>query len=228
MNMNEVTKDGIFRIPMQFFAEGGESNADSGNGAENTDNQADNNADNGTENKADNNNVDIEKLVQKRADKLNAESGKKIAALQKELDKLKKEKMTAEELKQLEMSEKEQALAEREKQILDKENRLLAVKAIEEAGLNKNNKTFDVVDLILTPANNEEDILKKVKTIRSLLDDLSKAEIDERFKKSGRNPNSGERGDNDTHDVFIAEKLGKARAERNQKSNDILKYYTGR
>jgi hypothetical protein len=226
--MNETTKDGIFRIPMQFFAENGESNADSGNGAENTDNQADNKADNGTENKVDNNNVDIEKLVQKRADKLNAESGKKIAALQKELDKLKKEKMTAEELKQLEMSEKEQALAEREKQILDKENRLLAVKAIEEAGLNKNNKTFDVVDLILTPANSEEDILNKVKTIRSLLDDLSKAEIDERFKKSGRNPNNGERGGNDSHDTSIAEKLGKARAERNQKSNDILKYYTGR
>ena len=91
----------IFKIPMQFFAEGGESGADSGTANGNINGNQDNN---GSDNNADsqsNNTPDLDKLAQSRADKLTAEISKKNAALQKELDNLKKEKMTAEELKQL-------------------------------------------------------------------------------------------------------------------------------
>ena len=152
----------IFKIPMQFFAEGGESGADSGTANGNINGNQDNN---GSDNNADsqsNNTPDLDKLVQARADKLTAEISKKNAALQKELDNLKKEKMTAEELKQLEMSEKEKTLAEREKALKDKENRLLAIKSIKAAGLDDgSDKALELVDFII--ADDEESINNRVK-----------------------------------------------------------------
>lgn len=227
MNNNELlTRNGLFRIPMQFFAEGGEAGTDNADNA--ADNQTDNNADNNADNKA-NDTADLDKLVQARADKITAEMGKKNAALQKELDKLKKANKTAEEIKQLEMSEKEKELAEREKMLLDKENRLFALKAIKEAGLDDGSSlSLELVDFVI--ADNEEAITNKVKAFGELVKKFVKSEVDETFKKNGRNPNGGNsnNGADDKGDNSVAEKLGKARAERNQKSNDILKYYTGR
>lgn len=227
-----MKRNKLLRINMQFFADGGDSGTgDAGNGSDNSnnaDNQNNNNsgsADNGSNNS---NTADLDKLVQARADKLTAELGKKNATLQKELDKLKKEKMTADELKQLEISEKEKELAEREKMLLDKENRLLAIKAIKEAGLDDgSDKSLELVDFVI--ADNEEAIKNKVKAFGDLVKKFVAAEVDKTFKKNGRNPNNGGSGDeNDKNGNSIAEKLGKARAEKQKQSNDILKLYSGR
>lgn len=174
------------------------------------------------------NTADLDKLVQARADKLTAEMGKKNAALQKELDKLKKEKMTADELKQLEMEEKEKAIAEREKMLLDKENRLIAIKAIKEAGLDDGSDiALQLVDFVI--GNNEEEISNKVKTFSELVTKLVSSKVDKTFKKNGRTPNNSGATNNDRqNDNTVAEKLGKARADKQKKSNDILKFYTGR
>ncbi len=227
------TKDGLFRISMQYFAESADSgtgdtgnnsgsgnNADNQNGATDTDN--DNNNDNNNSNT-----VDIEKLVQARADKLTAESGKKIAALQKELENLKKANMTAEEVKKLEMSQKEEELAEREKMILDKENRLTAIKAIKAAGLDDgSDMSLELVDFVI--ADTEDAINNKVKAFGNLVKKFVKSEVDKTFKQNGRSPNAGATGTDDGKgNNSLADRLGKERAERQKKSNDVLNFYTG-
>lgn len=232
-NSKYFTKDGLLRISMQYFADGGDSGAgsDGGAGAAGAGSDGgDNNAQNGNDGASNisNNTVDIDKLVQARADKLTAESGKKIAALQKELDTLKKEKMSDDEIKKLEMSQKEEELAEREKMILDKENRLTAIKAIKAAGLDDgSNIALELVDFVI--ADNEESINNKVKVFGDLVKKFVAAKVDETFKKNGRNPNSGGSGtaaDNNSKNSF-AERLGKERANKQKQSNDILNFYTG-
>ena len=226
----------LLRLGMQFFAEGGDGTGATGDGngaagdgdsgakntgAANPDSNGSNSSDGG---------LDIEKLVQARADKLNAESGKKIAAMQKELDKLKKEKLTSEELKQLEMSEKEQALAEREKMLLDKENRLIAIKAIKEAGLDDGSENaLELVDFVM--GENEEAIKSKVTAFGALVNKMVAAKVDKTFKQNGRNPNGGSNGgDGDGKDkgISVAEMLGKTRAEQQEHSRKILDKYTKR
>lgn len=226
--------DGLLRISMQFFADGGEgsdggesSGADNGSSNGNADGK--NEGSNGSAGSdGDKSAENIEKLIQARADKLTAEMGKKNAALQKELEKLKKEKMTDDELKQFEISEKETKLAEREKMLLEKENRLLAIKAIKAAGLDDgSDKALELVDFVM--GENEEAISNKVKAFGELVKKFVAAEVDKTFKKNGRNPNSGSSGEGEGEKKSeIAERLGKVRADKQKQSNEVLKYYTGR
>lgn len=220
-----MKKRKFLKLDMQFF--GGSGNSADTNDTGDTNNTNDT-ADKSDGSSANNTTAELDKLVQARADKLTAEMGKKNAALQKELDKLKKEKMTADELKAHEISEKEKALAEREKEILDKENRLFAIKAIKEAGLDDGGKnSLDLVEFVM--GENEEAINNKVKVFNDLVKRFVAAEVDKTFKKNGRNPNGGNNGsgDDEKSKNTVAEQLGKARADKQKKSNDILKLYTG-
>ena len=230
---NYFTENGkkLLRISMQFFAEGGDAGTgDAGSGsdgkADNGTGTQGNGAEGNNSNGSNTNTADLDKLVQARADKQTAELGKKIAALQKELDKERKANMTAEQVQKLEMSEKEKELAEREKMLLDKENRLLAIKAIKAAGLDDgSDKALELVDFVI--ADNEEAINNKVKAFGDLVKKFVKAEVDKTFKKNGRNPNSGSGGGDDSGNKnnSVAEKLGKARAEKQKTTNDVLKHY---
>lgn len=217
------------RIPLQFFAsDGGDAasgNADSTTSTEQIKQDAQGEK---TENK--DNGSDIDRLVQARADKILAESGKKISALQKELEQMKREKMTSEELKELEMTEKEQALAEREKMLAEKENRLIAIKAIKEAGLDDGSENaLELVDFVM--GENEETIKTKVKAFGVLVNKFVAAKVDKTFKQNGRNPNGGSNGnDGDGKDkaTSVAEMLGKNRSEQQKRSREILDKYTNR
>lgn len=183
-------------------------------------------ADNGTENNSKGDISDLDKLVNAKAERLTAEMSKKNSELEKELAKLKKEKMTADELKQFEISEKEKTLAEREKMLLDKENRLIAIKAIKEAGLDDGSDiSLELVDFIM--ADNEDTIKSKTKTFSELVKKFVAIEVDKTFRKNGRNPNISNVGESKKSNG-IAETLGKARAEKQKQSNDILKYYGGK
>lgn len=217
----------MLRLYMQFFAEGASGDAaPAGDGSDSAANKQDTSKSEPDKNKTDSKD-DLEKLVQARADKLTAESGKKIAALQKELDKMKREKMTADELKALEMSEKEQALAEREKALLDKENRLIAIKAIKEAGLDDGSENaLELVDFVM--AGTEDEIKGKVKAFGALVQKFVAAKVDKTFKQNGRNPNSGGNAENKDKETTAAEMLGKTRSEQQQKSRSILDKYTRR
>lgn len=218
------------RLSMQFFAESGAGEAGNTGGDTTSGEPVKQGTQSETSENKDNNTPDIERLVQARADKLTAESGKKIAALQKELDKLKKEKMTSEELKELEMTEKEQALAEREKALADKENRLIAIKAIKEAGLDDGSEnSLELVDFVM--ADNEETVKERVKAFGALVNKFVAAKVDKTFKQNGRNPNGGNNGnDGDGKDsgTSVAKMLGETRAEQQKRSREILDKFTRR
>lgn len=223
---------------IQFFAESGGDGGDGGNanganGAEGAANGGANGAaqqqNNGQQQQNDSDAERIEKLVQSRVDRITAKLGKENAELTKQLDKMKKEKMTDEEIKQLEISEREKSIAEKEKALAEKENRLYAIKAIKTAGLDDGSDiSLELVDFVM--GDNEEAINSKVKSFKSLVDKMVAAQVDKTFKANGRNPNGGnnsDQGDDKNDNDSIAAKLGKMKAERDKKSNDILKFYTG-
>lgn len=169
----------------------------------------------------------IEKLIQSRVDKSNAELGKKIAALQKENEKLKKDSMTAEEVKQFEISEREKTLAAKEKDLLDRENRLFAIKAIKEIGLDDGSeRSLSLVDFVM--ADEQDKITERVKAFNELVQGFVSAKVDEKFKAIGRTPNGAAAQNTETKkETSIAETLGKRRAEQAKKSNDVLNMYLG-
>lgn len=133
----------------------------------------------------------LDKIIQSRVDKQMAAERKKNADLEKKLKNLQQAKLTDEELKNIEIEEKEKAIAEREKAITDKENRLFAVKAIKEAGLDDGSDiSLSLVDFVM--GEDENEIKTKVKAFKELFDKAVSAEVNKRFKESGYTPKKGE------------------------------------
>lgn len=132
----------------------------------------------------------LEKLIQAKVDKITSKLGKEKAGLQKQLEQLKKDKLTDDERKQLEISEKEQEIAERERALLEKENRLYAIKSIKAAGLDDgSDKSLELVEFVL--ADDTDEIDRRVKAFGELVKKFAQSEIDKKFKENGRNPNTG-------------------------------------
>lgn len=132
----------------------------------------------------------LDKIVQSRLDKAMAKERKEKAELKRKLENLQKAKLTDDELKQIEIDEKEKAIAEREKAITDKENRLYAVKAIKEAGLDDGSDTsLSLVDFVM--GEDETEIDTKVKAFKELFDKAVSAEVNKRFKENGYTPKQG-------------------------------------
>lgn len=225
-----ISKGGI-PINIQLFADG--DGGTDGAENENTDTppETDTKPD-GEPEKADdkpNDSEKLDKIIQSRVDREMANERKKNADLQKELNKLKREKMSDDEIKQLEIEEREKAIADKEKALLERENRLFAIKAIKEAGLDDGGDTaLELVDLVVSGKDDTEDTIKdKVKTLSGLVKKMVAAGVEKTFKANGRVPN-GAGNATDTKDTSnIAVKLGKERAEANKKANDVLSYYTG-
>lgn len=169
----------------------------------------------------------LEKLIQSSVDRQTAELGKKIAALQKENDKLKKDGKSAEEVKQLEISEREKTIAAKEKELQDRENRLFALKAIKEIGLDDGSpKSLSLVDFVM--AEDESAITERVKAFNDLVQSFVSAQVDAKFKAIGRTPNgAAAQNSGEEKKPSVAESLGKRRAEQAKKSNDILSMYLG-
>lgn len=133
----------------------------------------------------------LDKIIQARVDKEMAAERKKTAEYKKKLDRLQREKLTDEELKKIELENKENEIAEREKAIADKENRLFAVKAIKEAGLDDGSDTaLSLVDFVM--GTDETEITSKVKAFKELFDKTVTAEVNKRFKEAGYTPKKGE------------------------------------
>lgn len=199
-----------------------------GNGGENN-GAGDNGGSNGADGQDDGKNGELEKIIQSRVDRLMADERKKTANLEKELKKLRKEKMSDDELKKLEMDEKEKALAEKTRLITEKENRIFAIQAIKTAGLDDGGDTSALVDLVIAGSDISEDsITERITAIKGFIDKRVAAEVDKTFKGNGRNPDgSGSGSGDDKSKDSVAERLGKQRAEQNKKANDVLNYYIG-
>lgn len=135
----------------------------------------------------------LEKKIQQAVDRATNKLGNDNKNLRAELEKLRKEKLTAAELKALEDEEKEKDLAAREAAVKAAENKLYAVKAIKKAGLDDGSETaLDI--LALVGGENEETIDSNIKALKALVDKLVKAEVDKTFKKHGGNPDKGGSG----------------------------------
>lgn len=132
----------------------------------------------------------IDKIVQSRLDKAMAQERREKAELKRKLDNLQKAKLTDDELKQIELDEKVKEIAEREKAIADKENRLYAVKAIKEAGLDDGSEvSLSLIDFVM--GEDETEINTKVKSFKELFDKAVTAEVNKRFKENGYTPTKG-------------------------------------
>lgn len=132
----------------------------------------------------------LDKIIQARVDKQMAGERKKNADLKKQLERLQKAKLTDDELQQIEIAEKEKAIAEREKAIADKENRLYAVKALKENGLDDgSDDSFSLVELVVGEDTTAID--EKVKTFKSAFEKAVEKEVAKRFKENGRTPTAG-------------------------------------
>lgn len=169
---------------------------------------------------------EVKKHIQSEIDKGLAEERKKNANLQKENEKLKKEQMTAEELKKYEAEKREKELTERDIALTERENKLFAIEAIKEIGLDDGSKqSLDLVDFVM--AADQSTITERVKAFKALVDRFVEAKVNETFKANGRVPNGGNSNNGETKKDNIALQLGKQAAETAKKSNEILKHYYG-
>lgn len=219
-------------MPM-FSPEGGSTGGGdtSGNDTGSVSNNNGDNSGNGSDNSESGNNNDndnIERLISARVQKAMEKANKDKSELEKQLEKLKREKLTAEEVKKLEDEKKAKDLAEREAALKEKENRYYAVGAIKKAGLDDGSDTaLKIVDLVM--GGNEDEINTKITALNELVNKIVDSKVNEKFKAAGRNPNSGgsadDRGEAENGRNTVAELLGKSRAEQAKRSKEVLDYY---
>lgn len=136
---------------------------------------------------------DIDKLIEKAVDRATNKLGNENKALREKLEKLKKTKLSAEEIAEEERREKETALAEREAAVKAAENRMFALKQIKKIGLDSGDETaIQIVDLIM--GEDEDAISENVSALKKLVDSLVAVEVDKAFKSTGRVPGKGKSG----------------------------------
>ena len=172
--------------------------------------------------------LDIEKLIQKAVDRATNKLGNENKKLRGQLDTLKKEKLTDDEIKKLELADKEADIADREAKLAEKENRLFAIKAIKDAGLDDgSSNALELVDFVMT--DSEESTTARVKAFSELVKKFVTAQVNQTFKSNGRNPEKGgsTSSEENSHAKNIAVNIGKTVADRNATANNVLKHYLG-
>jgi len=174
------------------------------------------------EEKPENDTSRIDKLIEEAVKRQTKKMSDENRRLAKTLEKLQKEKLSEDELKQLKIDNKMAEIAEREKQITKQENGLYAIKAIKAVGLDDGSEnSLELIDFVM--CDTKEEIDNRAKTFSALVNKLVKADVDRKFKESGRVPGrsstSGGGGDN------IAVMLGKMTAQSNEKSRSIIDSY---
>lgn len=136
---------------------------------------------------------EVKKLAQSIADKATAGLGKENEKLKKELDKLKKQNLTAEQLKKVEAEEKEALLAERERKVIMAENKLYAIEELKEIGLDDGSKnSLGLIDIVMD--ENREAIKEKIRTVNSIIKAKVKAEVEKVFKENSNAPGKASGG----------------------------------
>lgn len=135
----------------------------------------------------------LDKIIEKAVDRATNKLGNENKTLREKLEKLKRTKLSAEEIAEEERREKETALAEREMAVRTAENRMLALKQIKKSGLDSGDETaIQIVDLVMD--EDEEAISENVSALKKLVDSLVSAGVDKAFKSTGRVPGKGKSG----------------------------------
>lgn len=181
-----------------------------------------------TDNQPSDSNAKLEALIQSAVDRATNKLGNENKKLRGEIETLRKANMDADEIKQFELSQKEKEIADREKALTEKENRLIAIKAIKEAGLDDgSDASLAIVDFVM--ADDEKGIKDRVKAFDALVKRIVKAQVDGVFKVNGRTPgvgsdsaaNAGGQNDN------LAARMGRSTANNNKAAQSVLDHYIG-
>lgn len=173
----------------------------------------------------------IQSLIQSAVDRATNKIGNENKELRKQLEDLRKKKLSDDEIKKLELDEKLKLIADKEKEIKDKELRMFAIKAIKDAGLDDGSDTaLSLVDVLM--GTDEDSITAKTKNFKALLDKTVESQVQQRFKDSGRDMGKGGSDDKgggkgDKDDDNIAVKLAKATSENNKATQSIIEHYSG-
>ena len=164
------------KLNLQLFAEGGE-NVDTGATNEGA-------TDTTEETKEELTLEQVQKMIQSETDKVRTEYSKKLKALEREKEELEKAKMTEEEKAKYELEKYQKELAEKEKAIALKELTIITGDLLKENGL-----PFEFRDFLI--GTDEEDTKLKISLFKKEWDKAIKAEVEGRFKASGRETNKG-------------------------------------
>lgn len=167
---------------------------------------------------------EFQKMLQREVDRATNKLGNENKSLRDQLDKLQKEKLSAEELEKLKAEEREKTLAEREKTILRKENEMFAIKTLKEVGLDDGSElALSFIDMVM---DDEQDKIKdRVNTLKTAIDKMVKVQVDTIFKENGRTPGAGNDSNDKDDKSSVAKALGEERAKNNKKSQDVLSQY---
>lgn len=172
--------------------------------------------------------TDIESLIQRAVDRATNKLGNENKKLREQVESLRKEKLSDDEIKKLEMQEKEKEIAEREQRLKEQENRMLALKAIKEIGLDDGSvDSMALVDFVM--GEDETAIKERVKTFDALVKRFVQAQVDKVFKTNGRTPGVGSTAAGDTGKKAdsVAVRIGQKAANANKQAQSTLDYYIG-
>lgn len=151
----------------------------------------------------------------------------KIKKLEKQIETMQKEKMSEDERKKFDDDKRTRELAEKEAELRDRENKLYAVKAIKDIGIDCGSEDLSNLTVLVTVGvKGAEEIDSRVKSLKTVIDSVVQFECDRRFKDAGRMPKGA--GKAAEENSSIAKRLGARRAESDKKAKDILDYYTRR
>ena len=135
----------------------------------------------------------VQKMIQSERDratnKLGNDKKVEIEELRKQLEELKKEKLTESERAELDRKNRETELEKKERAFRQMQNKYTATQALQSAGLENGE---DIVSLVL--GDTEESTKKNVAALSALVERLVKAKVAEKFKEGGREPGKGSSG----------------------------------
>jgi hypothetical protein len=151
---------------------------------------------------------DIQKMIQSETDKVRTEYSKKLKALEAEKEELLKEKMTEEEKRKFEQEKKDKELLEKEQQIKERELKLKAIDLLQE-----NEMPISFQEFVL--AGDEEEIGKRIISLKSLWQKEMQEAIEGKFKEHGRKPEDKKDKDTGLYSKEQLENLSQAEIAAN-------------
>lgn len=236
----------MIRIPMTFFgqeagASGASGSSGTATGSENAQNGSvsggnanpTNNTQQGqkdaTGQHSGSQNPSLEQLIQSAVDRATNKIGNENKQLRAQLDELVKQKLTDEERIELERKQEREKFEAEKAQFIQEKNKLFAIKELAGAELNvESDKLEPLVSLVM--GADENAIKANVKSLSDLVKGLVAAKVEATFKENGRNPAGSGNADKKDEDkkTEVADMLGKARAEKEKRSREILDKFTRR
>ena len=164
----------------------------------------------------------IDKIAQSREDRVRTQYSKQVKDLQKEIEMLKKEKMSENERREYEAQQLKEMLETKERDLTRREMELLAVKALEEKKLPGSFINFVI-------GENEETTIKNIELMEKTFLEELKLSVDTRMKAHGITPRKGQSTDTTSFEGLSPQEIQKKAREDpewfRKNETSILEFY---